>query len=365
MNNNFENDDTGPISLYDIDLNNIGFYFNLNRKEINNIKIYENVKNIEYIPNTYFYCGIIQCLANINPLRELFLNRHFLITHQLIVNTVITKKFYQIFQNIWYGGNNNQIYASLIPDINKENIFKDCKLLIQFLLLNMHNEQTKEKKENHKKFDFLIYNSIAQMRNDFYTKQTIIQKLFFFEVKKYNYCKECKNGNNPKYSINYVLEFQLEIIDDEITIYNLLDTLFQKEECEACNNKKSLQYGIKFNSCPLFLIIIIKHENEFEDIFKLSANIKLKNYITEDNHDSNEYELISFIKNPPIEEEKKKGIIFCKSPVNNEWYKYEEFKIEKTNINDIIRKEKNIPNLLIYMNKRASNININQLFGNN
>ena len=55
--------------------------------------------------------------------------------------------------------------------------------------------------------------------------------------------------------------------------------------------------------------------------------------------------------NPPIEEEKKDGIIYCKSPVNNEWYKYEGMKCEKTNINDIIKNEKSIPYLLIYQNK--------------
>ena len=88
-----------------------------------------------------------------------------------------------------------------------------------------------------------------------------------------------------------------------------------------------------------------------EKLYNVNDNIELKNYVTKDNQDTNEYNLISFIKNPPIEKEKKDGIIFCKSPVNNEWYKYEGLKCEKTNIKDIIKNEKSIPYLLIYQNK--------------
>jgi len=363
-NNNNENNNTEPISLYDIDLNNFGLYFNLNKKEINNIIFPENTKNIGYIPNKYFYCGIIQCLLNIKPLREIFLNKHLLITNNIIKNTLITKKIYQIFQNIWYGGNNNEIYASLIPDIIiEENNFKDYKLLLEFLLLYMHNEQTKEKKENYKKLDSLIYDNKDKMRNDFYSKQTFIQELFFFET-KHHHCKYCKKKDYIDYRINCVLEFKLDRIKEEIiTINNILESLKQKKECNKCNNTFKLKK--KFNSCPLFLIIVIKHNNKFKDNFKHIEKIELNNYVTKDYHESKKYELISFINYPPIEEKKKKGIIFCKSPVNNEWYKYEGSKCEKTNIKDIIKEEKSIPNLLIYMNESAKNINIDQLFGNN
>ena len=252
----------------------------------------------------------------------------------------------------------------MIPDINfEENNFKDYKLLLKFLLLYMHNEQTKEKKENYKKLDSLIYDSKDKMRNDFYSKQTFIQKLFFFET-EHHHCKNCKRKDYIDYRINCVLEFKLDIIKEEITtIKNILESLKQKKECKKCNNTFKLK--VKFNSCPLFLIIVIKHNNKSKGGFEHIEKIELKNYVTKDNHESKVYELVSFINNPPIEEKKKKGIIFCKSPVNNEWYKYEGLKHEKTNIKDIINKVKSIPNLLIYMNQSVKNIKIDQLFGNN
>ena len=76
MGNNYENNNIEPKTLYDIDLNNIGFYINVNNKEINNINIREYSKGHQYIPNTYFLLGIIQCLINIKPLKEIFLNKH-------------------------------------------------------------------------------------------------------------------------------------------------------------------------------------------------------------------------------------------------------------------------------------------------
>ena len=215
----------------------------------------------------------------------------------------------------------------------------------------MHNEQRKENKGNYIKLDSLRYNTIDEMKKDFYkNNETIFQKLFFFETQYYCSCDKCKTGDSQNYSINCVLELVSEINKKEIKIYDLLDNLSKKERCENCKYI-TLKSGTKFNSCPQFLIIVIKHNNELKVNFKLNDNIELKKYITEDNHDTYEYNLISFIKNPPIEEKKEIGIIYCKSPVNKEWYKYEGIECKKININDIIKNEKSIPYLLIYQNK--------------
>jgi len=138
MNNNHDNNNFEKKLLYDLDLNNIGFYINLNNKEINNIKITEYSKGLEHIQNTYFFSGIIQCLVNIKPLREVFLNKQFLIDNKFIEDSPITKKLYKIFQDKWFWTNNNDIYVSLIYDIINEdyNIFNNCKLLINIFFPN-------------------------------------------------------------------------------------------------------------------------------------------------------------------------------------------------------------------------------------
>ena len=212
----------------------------------------------------------------------------------------------------------------------------------------MHNEKRKGK--NFVKLDSLRYNKNDIMKKEFYeNNNTMIQQLFFFETYQYCFCNKCQSEDYGYYSINCVLELESEI-NKKIKIYDLLDNPLQMKDCEICKTK-TLKSEIKFNSCPQFLIIVIKHNNNLKGKFKHIEKIELKNYITNDNKDTNEYNLISFIKNPPIEEEKKDGIIFCKSPVNKEWYKYEGLKCEKTNINDIIKNEKSIPYLLIYQNK--------------
>ena len=103
----------------------------MNNKEINNIKNREYSKGFEYVPKTYFYCGIIQCLVNIKLLINIFLNKHFLIDNKLIENSPITKKLYQIFQEKWHWTYNIKINDSLIYDINNEDA-NICKLLIFF-----------------------------------------------------------------------------------------------------------------------------------------------------------------------------------------------------------------------------------------
>jgi len=350
MNNNHENN-LEQKSLYDLDLNNIGFYININNKEINNIIITEYSKGLKYIPNTYCYSGIIQCLVNINPLRDIFLNKQYLIDNKFIENSPITKKLYQIFQDKWYWTNNNEIYNLLIYDINNEdsNIFKDCKLLIEFLLLNIHNEQRKENNKNFVKLDSLIYKSKEEMNNDIYkNNNTIIQKLFFFGVQQYCICNNCQSGDIGDYVINCVLEFELEINrkDIELEINYLLNHISHMKKCVICQKNTLLSQTI-FVSLPQFLIIVIKNKNKLKNDFKHIDKIEIK----KENNDINEYELVSFINNPLIEEERKEAITYCKSPVNNEWYKYEGLKCEKTNINEIIKNEKSIPYLLIYRNK--------------
>jgi hypothetical protein len=130
MGNNHENNNIEPKTLYDIDLNNIGFYINVNNKEINNINIHEYSKGHQFIPNTNFLLGIIQCLINIKPLREIFLNKQVIIDDKLIENSPIIKKLYQIIQERWYWTNNEEIYYTLIYYINNEDsfIFNNCKL---------------------------------------------------------------------------------------------------------------------------------------------------------------------------------------------------------------------------------------------
>ena len=133
--------------------------------------------------------------------------------------------------------NNSEVYDLLIYDINNEDseIFNNCKLLIEFLLLHIHNEQRKENKENFVKLDSLRYNSKEQIEKDFYKyNNTIIQKLFFFETYHQYYYNECKSGDYPNYRISCVLEFLIEENKKEININDLLDNLSQRENCEIC-----------------------------------------------------------------------------------------------------------------------------------
>ena len=103
----------------------------------------------------------------------------------------------------------------------------------------------------------------------------------------------------------------------------------------------------KFISIPQYLIIIIKRNENNDFHFKLDENIDIKNYIgSNEIIDISNYTLISFIKNNLIS--------FCKSPINNQWYKY-NYKQNNLQKSKNIIEDKAIPYLLIYKKNNKNN----------
>jgi len=261
--------------------------------------------------------------------------------------------FYKLMNYMWnYNQLNNNDEGQNINFLieiqtlsQKLSIFKDIKLLIEFILLSMHNEQ-KLNNNIHLKIDY----KIDEIKKDFFKfKNSFINDLFFFELGLKDKCL-CK--------VNFFSTYYMLSLDDDslfkdlknqnINIYSLLSKAIIKLQCNKCNKSKKTK--ILFKSLPKILIIYIKPKIENNIIFNYNIDIELKKYLLE-KKDNARFELISMIRIGPNNEIKT----YCKSSKNNIWYKYTE-SLDQEYFEEIILPNelgnyKDIPNLLIYQKK--------------
>ena len=323
-------------NLNDNDLKSVGLYINFQGNDQNNDILKPEYTKIIKENKISYLNGILQCLANIELLKKYFMNRE-LLKGIFDEDTIISKYFYKIIQYMWSLDNEeekNNIYEEFKSKISelspKENILDNPKLLIEFLLLKMHNElKTDIKNNKNNKNEILkldtIYSGRESIQEEFYKlNNSKIQELFFFETEKNSF-----DDNNKKFAINCTLDFNLGNIlnkkkKEKITISKFLED-FNKDDQR------------KISSCPKILIIIINHEEDKNIHFEIEEEINIINYVSKSNKNNTKYQLISFIEN--------NSKTFCKSHVNNKWYKYKKGnQVEK---GDIKQKNK-IPYLLIY-----------------
>ena len=329
-----------------------GFFFNF---KLNPIDIYqrEYSKALENTENFGFFNGVLLCLANVDQLKFQFCNRQELL-NIIDKDSKFTKYFFDIIQDMWYLNDETKenllydIFITEIKDKSKSNdILYNIYKLIEFLLLNIHNEIKVDKngkkiRNNSIKLDEMFKN-YNEINNNFYpVNNSIIKDLFFFEIEANYYCFHCKKYDK-QYFIYWSLYFDINQIEDNLKKYEIVhigNILFKLEKQITCFHcKKKYISKIRFNSCPQFLIINIKPKENFKFKFKINETIDIYKYMTVNNHSNHIYELICLIRN--------QSITFCKSSVNYQWYRYEGINVNIVkNINNNI--EDNIPYLLIY-----------------
>ena len=356
--------------LYDNDLTEIGTCFIMNERKNKIIEVPEYSKGLQNIKDSYYYNPILICLSNILIIQKIFTNNNYLYEKKIIEGTSILKHFYKIVRNMWFWNNlqeeneaSKELYAQIMDLYGSSDIFKNSKQLIEFLITNMHNEirtdnDKKKVIEKYIKLEECSYLKKEQIINEFYSKNnSIFQKLFFFETRLTEQCT-CGNSFEPIYNMNCILYFNIyEILKNEnntIKLSDFFETLNKKKKCDECN--KDIEVKTKFNSCPQYLIIVIEQNNQYyNNKFMYEKELDIKKYKTSANKDSHTYDLISFVKRFPSDDNND-GIIFCRSPKNGEWYKYKGTKVEKIEIN----KENNIPYIMIYQNKCTTNSKIEE-----
>ena len=301
----------------------------------------------------------LQCLINTTPLVQFFLSGKNItkipeLNDDINDNNKLLPSFLSILKKLWT--NDNMTIKSINPEtfINKLKIISssfnkdeenDIGELIIFLIEQIYSEA----KEN----DEYKNNNVSYIYDIFFGgKKELITE-----------CLTCINNNQEKKFLEekdlYYLMFKLNDVYDflinnkiketnKINIYDCLNYYESPKiieqngkECDKCGNKEAFLITSKIKKCQNNLLVLLNknfnNEEKNENIkFELNEIIDMKNYLKEnENKERIMYYLYAIICLNISFDENNKNIIhhvaFCKSPVDNKWYKYDDNIVEPIN----------------------------------
>ena len=335
----------GKQNIINSDFKKIGIFLNLNKNNINKYIIPEYSEILGFIKDSFFYSYVIQCLVNIGPIKQIFLNRSNLLKKIIGGNRSITLNFYKLIEMIYFDYSNHlnqaEIFIAEIMEKSKQSlILKDIKSLIEFLLLSMHYEQ---QINDNNTIDYDIIKFKEKIGEEI---KTFVRDIFFFKLES-NCCSKSYSTN----CILFIDTNKVEIKNNEsIDIETLLSQRKIKLKCDFC--KKTSSSNIKFKTFPKILIIVL--DTTINYTFNYIEHIDIdfnKSFLNFSNHNS-KYELISIITKNDNDE---KIETYCKyANDKNNWHQYKENnETKKSNSKEIytfdkIKQLKNMPYLLIY-----------------
>ena len=360
---NNKNDINNPAQKYYCRTNSTPIF--RRRNEIIISKPFTN--GLQNIGANCYLNSILQCLAHIENLTKYFLKRKEEIKENKNDNK-LSNAYIEVLENLW---ENNEIndYA---PNNLKEIICKmnpsfkgvqanDSKDLITFLLENMHNELNQVKnveqidEENIDHFNF--YNSLSCYKKYFNTNFKSIFSELFYGI--YNSQMKCLNCQMITHNIQYYnsLIIPLEEVrkfkkrtQNTVTIKECFE-YYQKPDYMSgqnqiyCNKCKQNANSVDSNSLilgPKVLIINFNREKGVKNDIKLNfdENIDINEFIYFKNTPS-KYRIIGVVT-----QFGGNFIAFCKSFIDNNWYKYNNSTVSSSNFFEA--KTTGVPCILFY-----------------
>ena len=278
----------------------LGTFLIINKNINININKYENEIHSRSLINNeaLLYNGLIQCLVNIGPLKDIFLNRINLYNKKINnEKKLVTMLFYKLMEYMWNSNNNNDddkdysfIFLIEIQTLSKKiGIFNDIDLLIGFILLSIHYEQ-----QLNYRYNLKIYYSFYEFENNLNLfNNSFINDIFFFELDLEDKSKcKYKEFSSTHYMLSYNDNNLMELKEQNINIKTLF-YLKTKIVCNKCNNGKATK--LIFKSLPKILIISIQSTTIDNLKFTYNIEINLKKFCL-NNKDNVNYKLISMIK---------------------------------------------------------------------
>ena len=327
----------------------------------------------------------LQCLSNINLLTGYFLHNkdYYEKIPKENQEKKLTKAYSEVLYHLWNPHEPKKYYS---PNYFKEIISKkndlfagiqanDCKDLLIFLYQTIHDELNENKNNNF--FDDEIssqrdpnYELIKFRRNYHSNNQSIITELFYFDQSNSTKCLNCQTViyNFAKYNMlifplekTRLYKSQKEQFFESVNIKDCFDCFVNAEQSQPgnsfyCNNcKQEFAYELKnqLSSFPEVLSIVLNRGKhlEFDVNFTITYILDdLDDYLIPLNTNKNElgvrYELIGIIIHSGNSGMDGHFYTYCKSPVDKEWYWFNDAMVEK--IESPHEKIKGIPYLLFY-----------------
>ena len=350
-------------------------------------KINEEPKiGLNNIGATCYMNATLQCLSHNIKLTNYFLSPK----HENFIKSdenILSKSYLEILKRLWIKQYNNN-KSNYSPNDFKEKIsqmdslFKgvaanDSKDLINFILQQLHSELNKNKYKNNNIINnnFMNINQnneqevLKYFLNDYQKNHcSIISDLFYGVIETKTECLQCKQRNqingifDPLYSYNFqifsFLIFPLEEVrklKSEINNFyynevNLEDCFYyyEKEEimqgdnqmwCKYCRENTQSKYCTIIYSSPEHFIIILNRGKG--NIFNVKLNFKeiidISKFVCIKMSQNLIYQLYAIVTHLGPSSMSGHFIAFCKSPIDNMWYKYNDSLVDMIgkNFNDI------------------------------
>ena len=324
--------------------------------------------------DTSYLNAVLQLIGNIRYIASYFLNpKNGDYINSNISQLILSFLFHRLFIHLYPFPEKNQREnyepKILLETLGRLNIvYKTRKKrnpneLISFILNTLHNELNKFK--NNK----IIYpKNIYDKKNVLYCglqnfcnnhNSIIYDLLNWFEFKEIK-CNICNNIIYHLYSFN---TFELDILgtynnkNNTLTINDCLNYhSFPKQQnifCKSCNSYTQMWNKSNIYCCPNTFIFSLDRKNLEQTLvqipFFIQEKINLSQYVENPSSPKN-YQLAGIVS---YDLNRQKYITFCMSPVDKQWYLYNDEEVEQCQLENILHSHNNnnnqyVPCLLLY-----------------
>ena len=335
-NNNINNNNIDNNNSYNlINISNSNNNINSNIININNEYEEFIIKRIKRIKNKNYINEFLQCLANVDIIKDFFINHETQI-EECKNYTPMCTRFINTLKYVYNIDNNNNDKFFDDEFLKKDEYKKIDNNITSFItiLLGGFKEELQS-----------LYLLINTLHNIFYGQRTISYK-----------CSSCQTNKNIieqfcylKFNLSNIFKYLKTQKDNikSITVKDCFDYYkkhFDGFTCENCGNNTFIKYNNIIDSLQEVLILIIENGD---------TNLLNKYYFNNDiilkNNNKKGYELISKINL----KKNKEYVTYLKSNENSNWYTCEDNNIKylckETDIINIDQKnKKEVPFVLIY-----------------
>jgi ubiquitin C-terminal hydrolase len=311
----------------------------------------------------------LQCLRNTLYLANYFLNpkNEKFIT---LPDNKLSISFLEVIKKLWikkYNDDKNNYspynFKKIISEMNP--LFEgveanDSKDLINFILQQLHSELNLTKNNDNTIINNINqYDKLAMIQNfliDFQqNNHSIISDCFFGIIETETVCLNCKerylmNGivNPPSlYNFQFIsfIIFPLEEIRkmksntnnincNEVNIYDCFD-YYERPEllkgdnailCQNCQQVSPAYYMTKIYSSPYYFILILNRGkgNLYDVKLYFEEEIDIGKYVEAKKKNNLFYKLYAIVTHLGPSSMSGHFIAFCRSPIDNNWYEYND-----------------------------------------
>ena len=360
------------------------------------VQTYNNhALGLENIGATCYMNATLQCLCHVSLLKDYFLDNDQKYKQDTLSKSAsLTKSFVEVLTQIWKNQNNEVSYAprnfkNLISQMNP--LFQgiqanDSKDLVLFIYETIHNELNNPSQNPGQINLQNIPNELVQFRQNYYSQNySIISKIFYYEQSN---IMECQNCHYKTYNFNImnIIIFPLEKVrlylskrrPNGFTVVTLNDCFEQNQEkemleganqiyCNQCHQNANASSFTQLYTCPEVLTIILNRGKglEFDVNFSFPMELTLEKYVQDKSYVPN-YELIGCLTHHGPSGMAGHFVAYCKSPVDNQWYFYNDAQVTPCHNAENEMNSNGIPYILFYQRRKTqyiqydmNNININ------